>query len=178
MSLALALLRIRLSTHTLTRALPLPRPPHQRAVSNLTNIVGDESDFTTTHVSRVSSAGIELTDGLVLPGPCILHGGRVFLWDVPVASLSSPSEFATTPSGWKEMFAVFDVVVPKPELVILGTGSRIVNVGPGAMVALREMGVAVDVMDTRNACATYNLLLEEGRRVAAALIPPNAQPWR
>lgn len=30
----------------------------------------------------------------------------------------------------------------------------------------------------RNACATYNLLAEEGRQVAAALLPSTQQPWK
>ena len=30
----------------------------------------------------------------------------------------------------------------------------------------------------RNACSTYNLLAEEGRRVAAALLPPTPQAWK
>jgi uncharacterized protein len=36
---------------------------------------------------------------------------------------------------------------------------------------LREAGVVVEPMDTGAACLTYNVLMAEGRRVAAALIP-------
>lgn len=36
---------------------------------------------------------------------------------------------------------------------------------------LNNLGIQVDVLDSKNASATYNLLLEEGRRVAAALYP-------
>jgi uncharacterized protein len=64
---------------------------------------------------------------------------------------------------------------------------------------LKEMGIQLDIMDTvrsttytlrmsadlsdssyfqRNACSTYNLLAEEGRRVAAALLPYTPRPWR
>jgi uncharacterized protein len=35
---------------------------------------------------------------------------------------------------------------------------------------LRAAGVVVAVMDTGAACRTYNVLLAEGRKVAAALI--------
>jgi uncharacterized protein len=35
---------------------------------------------------------------------------------------------------------------------------------------LRDAGVVVEAMDTGAACRTYNVLMAEGRRVAAALI--------
>lgn len=56
------------------------------------------------------------------------------------------------------------------ELLLLGTGGR-VRPPPGALVAaLRERGLAVETMDTGAACRTYNVLVMEGRRVAAALL--------
>ena len=36
---------------------------------------------------------------------------------------------------------------------------------------LRQAGIVVEPMDTGAACRTYNVLMAEGRRVAAALIP-------
>ena len=38
---------------------------------------------------------------------------------------------------------------------------------------LYEHRIGIEVMDTSAACRTYNVLLGEGRRVAAALIPVN-----
>jgi uncharacterized protein len=38
--------------------------------------------------------------------------------------------------------------------------------------ALRAAGIALEPMDTGAACRTYNVLVAEGREVAAALIPP------
>ena len=35
----------------------------------------------------------------------------------------------------------------------------------------RERGVVVELMDSRAVCRTYNVLLAEGRRVAAAMLP-------
>ena len=37
--------------------------------------------------------------------------------------------------------------------------------------ALEAAGAGVEVMATPSACRTYNVLLAEGRRVAAALMP-------
>lgn len=56
-------------------------------------------------VKRISPAGIELVDGLILPSACIFLEGNVFLWDVPPA-LSS--DWST------DKFQLFEVVVPKP----------------------------------------------------------------
>jgi len=56
------------------------------------------------------------------------------------------------------------------ELLILGCGRRAAPVPAALRQTLREAGVVVEPMDTGAACRTYNLLMAEGRRVAAALI--------
>lgn len=58
-----------------------------------------------------------------------------------------------------------------PEILLLGTGARTEFILPSIRAAIREKGPVVDVMDTGAACRTYNVLLSEGRRVAAALLP-------
>jgi uncharacterized protein len=56
------------------------------------------------------------------------------------------------------------------ELLLLGCGPRLTPVPPALRAALREAGVGIEPMDTGAACRTYNVLMAEGRRVAAALI--------
>lgn len=58
-----------------------------------------------------------------------------------------------------------------PELVLLGTGRRQRFPHPRLTRALTAAGIGVEVMDTAAACRTYNILMAEGRRVAAALLP-------
>ena len=58
------------------------------------------------------------------------------------------------------------------ELLLLGLGRRMIPVAQALRAALKEKGIAVEAMDTGAACRTYNLLLAEDRRVAAALLPP------
>jgi len=58
----------------------------------------------------------------------------------------------------------------RPEIVILGSGAAFRFPGPEILAPLHRAGVGVEVMDTRAACRTYNILLGEGRRVMAALI--------
>ena len=58
----------------------------------------------------------------------------------------------------------------KPEIVILGSGAAFRFPDPAVLAPLYRAGVGVEVMDTKAACRTYNILLGEGRRVVAALI--------
>lgn len=58
----------------------------------------------------------------------------------------------------------------KPEVVLLGTGDKHRFVHPKLTQALTALGVGVECMDTAAACRTYNILMAEGRLVAAALI--------
>jgi uncharacterized protein len=56
------------------------------------------------------------------------------------------------------------------ELLLIGTGARMTQVDRGLRQTLRADGVVIEAMDTGAACRTYNVLMAEGRRVAAALI--------
>ncbi len=56
------------------------------------------------------------------------------------------------------------------ELLLVGCGKRLAPVPPSIRAALKNVGVGVEPMDTGAACRTYNVLMAEGRRVAAALI--------
>jgi uncharacterized protein len=56
------------------------------------------------------------------------------------------------------------------DLLLLGTGQRMAQIDRGLRQELRAAGVVIEVMDTGAACRTYNVLLSEGRKVAAALI--------
>jgi uncharacterized protein len=63
-----------------------------------------------------------------------------------------------------------EVLALGPELILLGTGERQEFPEAGVLRVALEQRVAVEVMDTRAACRTYNVLLQEGRRVAAAIL--------
>ena len=58
----------------------------------------------------------------------------------------------------------------RPELVILGTGRRQRFPRAELLAPLMEAGIGWEVMDTGAACRTYNILMGEGRNVAAALL--------
>ena len=59
---------------------------------------------------------------------------------------------------------------PRVEILLIGTGGRMQLIPNAVRQHFRSLGIAVDAMDTGAACRTYNVLLAEDRRVAAALI--------
>lgn len=58
----------------------------------------------------------------------------------------------------------------KPEVVLLGTGSTHRFLHPKITQNLTEIGIPIECMTTAAACRTYNILMSEGRNVAAALL--------
>ena len=59
---------------------------------------------------------------------------------------------------------------PGIEVLLIGTGKKMERIPNDLRECIRAQGVGIDSMDTGAACRTYNVLLAEGRRVAAALM--------
>ena len=57
------------------------------------------------------------------------------------------------------------------DVLFLGTGAEIAHAPATFRAALEGAGIGVEVMNSPAACRTYNVLLGEGRRIAAALLP-------
>lgn len=57
-----------------------------------------------------------------------------------------------------------------PEILLLGTGETQISPPARLMAELGRQGMGLEVMDTAAACRTYNVLMSEDRRVAAALM--------
>ncbi len=62
------------------------------------------------------------------------------------------------------------IISLEPEVVLLGTGLRLRFPSPRVMAFFRQRMVGIEAMDTAAACRTYNVLMSEGRSVAAALL--------
>ena len=56
------------------------------------------------------------------------------------------------------------------EIVLLGTGARQRFPHPRYTAELAKAGIGLEVMDLQAACRTYNILVAEERKVAAALL--------
>ena len=64
-----------------------------------------------------------------------------------------------------ELLATLDT-----EIILLGTGKQLRFPRPELMQPLIAVRKGLEVMDVHAACRTYNVLINEGRKVAAALI--------
>ena len=56
------------------------------------------------------------------------------------------------------------------DMVLLGTGARLRFPNPALVRPFAAARIGLDVMDLQAACRTYNVLLAEARKVAAALL--------
>lgn len=95
-----------------------------------------------------------------------LHEGSILVF--PQATLAWPvagmAELAV------ESFAPVIARAAEIELLLLGCGPRLALFPKSLRQQLREQGIALEPMDTGAAARTYNVLMAEGRHVAAALI--------
>lgn len=58
----------------------------------------------------------------------------------------------------------------EPEVAILGTGMKQAFLHPQLVMKFYEKGIGFEAMTSEAACRTFNVLVSENRRVAAALI--------
>ncbi len=107
-------------------------------------------------VERYGPAGFRIA-GVVHTGPVLVFPDRTVDW--------APAEISE--AGLAPVVAAGGV-----ELLLIGLGRRMYPIAAELRLALRAQGIAVEAMDTGAACRTYNVLLAEDRRVAAALLPP------
>ena len=87
----------------------------------------------------------------------VVLADRVFPWEVEGFDSLAESDFS--------VFVDLDL-----EVLIVGTGARLRFPHPRLTRTLTEKRVGVEAMDLQAACRTYNILVSEGRRVAAALL--------
>jgi uncharacterized protein len=108
-------------------------------------------------IEGYSSSGFRVS-GALYAGSVLVFVDHTELWPVSATSEATLDRFAP-------VVARGDV-----EILLLGCGRRMTMVPPALRQGLRAGGIVVDAMDSGAACRTYNVLLAEGRRVAAALI--------
>jgi len=92
--------------------------------------------------------------------------GSVVVWPEGVAAWP----VAATDGITIESLDAVRMIVQPIDLLLIGCGKAFVPEPAGLRAALRKSGLGLEWMDTGAACRTYNVLLGEDRRVAAALI--------
>ncbi|KAM0749959.1 hypothetical protein T439DRAFT_315326 [Meredithblackwellia eburnea MCA 4105] len=175
----------RVSPCTCLAAAPRPQirllcssTPAHRIADDFVNIIQADAARPIPQVKSLSAEeGFTMSDGLIIPSPVIFINGALFMWDVP-----PPQEMGWP--GWEvEKWKLFEVVTPRPDILLVGSGQRGLFAPPAFRKYINSLGIQVDVIDSKSACSTYNLLAEEGRRVAAAIYPLSpfdartGKPW-
>jgi uncharacterized protein len=95
----------------------------------------------------------------------VRHESSILLLpDAPVVDWPVSSFDALAPEHFERLLE------EAPELVVFGSGARLRFPHPRLTAALAARRVGVETMDFMAACRTYNILMAEGRRVAAALL--------
>jgi uncharacterized protein len=114
---------------------------------------------TDINLIRGYSAGEVRIAELVQHAPCIVTADRLILdWQArDVATLAA--------ADLEPVFAL------QPDVVLLGTGAKQIFPSSAIRQAFAARKVGLEVMDLGAACRTYNILVQEERRVAAALFP-------
>ncbi len=77
----------------------------------------------------------------------------------------APSDIATLAADDLDV-----LLVDTPDIVIIGTGMRQQFLPPALLHHIMQHGIGCEVMNTPSACRTWNIVVAEGRRVAAGLI--------
>lgn len=81
---------------------------------------------------------------------------------------------AIAPAAWNEIdAATIDLALSEGgdlDLFIFGTGKDLMPVASALRARLRAAGIGNEIMSTGAAVRTYNMLVDEGRRVAALLV--------
>ncbi|WP_375551694.1 Mth938-like domain-containing protein [Rhodophyticola porphyridii] len=97
--------------------------------------------------------------GFFRVGGVVIEGGVLLL----------PS--GVSPWDGYEASAPLLAAAPEIDVLLLGTGSEIAHIPAKLRDALEGAGVGLEVMASPSACRTYNVLLAEGRRIGAAILP-------
>jgi uncharacterized protein len=101
--------------------------------------------------------GFVMVNGQRQEGSMIVMPEHMQAWDVAGFDALKETDF--------EVFLEL-----KPEILLLGTGPKQRFPHPRLTRALMERRIGIEAMDLQAACRTYNILMAEERRVAAALL--------
>jgi uncharacterized protein len=97
--------------------------------------------------------------GNLYEGSILILPDRTLIWDL--SDIEQLSLADLSPVTEEE---------PAIEILLVGCGANMAFISDDIRNALRQTGTVIDTMNTGAAARTYNVLMLEGRRVAAALI--------
>ncbi len=107
------------------------------------------------------AAGAFRISGISYDGAVIVSPNSTVLWE-------GVTDFSQLTF---ESFAPLIERAEEIDVLLLGAGGKMAFLDPALKNKLSMAGLPIDIMDTGAACRTYNVLMAEGRRVVAAMLP-------
>ena len=101
--------------------------------------------------------------GKMYSGPILVSPEKVSPWQLE-------QDFNAEHPGMGD-FSQLMAAKAKIDVLLYGAGDKSVFIPPDFKAILKNQGLPIEAMTTAAACRTYNVLLSEGRRVVAALLP-------
>lgn len=89
--------------------------------------------------------------------------------NVIVASDRVIADWTASPAAGIALADLAPAIALAPQIILLGTGPDMLLPDLNLMSALAERAIGLEIMSTPAACRTYNVLVQEERRVVAAL---------
>lgn len=97
-------------------------------------------------------------------------GDKVYSSSLVVSAQEIVPDWPPTSLDELELAHFESLLLWRPELVLLGTGEISRMPSPKYLAWFNSKGMGFEAMTTAAACRTFNILLQEGRQVVAALI--------
>ncbi|KAJ3216983.1 hypothetical protein HK099_005660 [Clydaea vesicula] len=144
-----------------------------------------QSTLTNYNLFQNKDSNIKLLNKLD-ENTCLVNDVRVkvlnnslYLFDVPQygvgvseADLKHKENEHSVFFGWDAKYLrIFELIEPTPEILVIGTGSRMELFPKDLKTYFFDLGIQVEVQASRTAVSTYNVLVSEGRRVSCLILP-------
>lgn len=121
---------------------------------DVTPLISSDSNV----IQSYGSDGFKIS-GNFYEGSLIVTVDQIVSW--PVAGPDSLDA-----DSFRQILPAKDMI----DVILLGTGKTFIMPPRDLRETWKDYGLRIEVMDTGAACRTYNILMAENRRVAAALL--------
>lgn len=111
-------------------------------------------------ISSYSNKGFRLQNNLLLAGSILLFPTHIYSWNIKRGIDITP-----------ESLLIFDLIVPKLKMVIIGYGQKDEPYDATLRNHFRNRGISCEILPTPHAIPTYNFLVCDSVHVAGAFVP-------
>ncbi|XP_029178790.1 NADH dehydrogenase [ubiquinone] 1 alpha subcomplex assembly factor 3 [Nylanderia fulva] len=135
--------------------------PGKTTVSFISKEIG--SRLMVVHCDEI---GFTFNTGARVIGPTVVFPRYALCWNVSSGKHINHASLS-----------LFSILEPKPDLLIIGLDDKYdFSYLQNLREIVQKLGIITEIVSVRNACTTFNFVNEEGRYVAAALIPKKVPP--